>query len=480
MRFSEIKIVESRLFEGQGLKSASPGEVYVDRDGTEYEFQRWDFKYPNDANKFETTDQLNNAVEEITRTNPNVDIRWVNQPGRGKAFAFAKFKADNKEVWLGKYFQAVSPTNTIYDKEATAVNLTSSKGSAVTKASVNMQPGQLGVADGRERSIDGIIEIVKGHEQGDMLTKASMEAANNEAIVFVEGAQFKTAIQDDFCEVLAPIAIIGRHSVVNGPVDQAVADIFKGGNLEGATIMFPPEQNNPLIDSFIIKDGIQMGVSHKGKQGAKASITNIWKAKEEAAKTRTGAAYIQKFSEAVAILDICKEQGQALQPITLAERYNLLSKTEAAKLKELMKNPMADELRLEGNPSAPKAVVRQGNASSTDLAKVPNELKRLFNMGGYKAGSFVSFLCLARVAALVAEHVNSDPAIDFGEAIRSFLNSSAMVQAKTVVGAKGKDAVVKSINVVYPPNFQEKAKMEANAYYGTGIKSKFSFSLPST
>jgi hypothetical protein len=101
-------------------------------------------------------------------------------------------------------------------------------------------------------------------------------------------------------------------------------------------------------------------------------------------------------------------------------------------------------------------------------------------MGGYKRGSYVSFLCLARVAALVAEHVNSDPKINFGEAIRSFLNSSAMVQAKTIMSAKGQDAVVKSINVVYPPNFQEKAKMEANSYYGTGIKSKFSFSLPST
>lgn len=480
MRYNEFRIVESKLFEGQGLRAASPGEVYVDRDGTEYEFQEWDYKYPNDADKFETTDDLNGAVEEITRTNPNVDIRWVNQPGRGRAFAFAKFKSDGKEVWLGKYFQKVSPTNTIRDMEATAVNLTPAKGSAATKASVNMQPGQLGVADGKQRSVDSIVEIIKSHEQGDMLTKASLEAAHNEAIVFVEGAPFKTAIQDDFCEVLAPIAIIGRHSVVSGPVDQAVADIFKGENLEGSTIMFPPEQNNPLIDSFIIKDGIQMGVSHKGKQGAKASITNIWKAKEEASKTRTGAAYIKKFSEAVAILDICKQQGQAQQPITLAERYDLIDATESAKLKELMKNPVAEELRLAGNPKAPKAVVRQGNATPEDLAKVPGELKRIFNMGGYKAGSYVSYLCLARVAALVVEHVNNDPDIDFGEAIRSFLNSSAMVQAKTVVGAKGQDAVVKSINVVYPPNFQEKAKMEANAYYGTGIKSKFSFSLPST
>ena len=480
MRFSEIKLVESKvILEGQGLRAASPGEIYVDRDGTEYSFVVWDFKYPNDADGFETPEAVDVAVEEITRTNPKVDIRWINQPGRGRAFGFAKFQAEDKrEIWLGKYFQKVNPTNTIKDGEATAVSLSPSKGSAATKSTVNMQPGQLGVADGRTRSVQAIINEIKNHEMSDMLTQATLQAAKNETIIFVAGAQYKSAIQDDFCEVLAPIALIGRHSVVNGPMDQAIADIFKGSDLKGAGVMFPEGQNNPLIDAYIIKDGIQMGISHKGKQGAKASITNIWKSKEEAAKTRTGQAYIAKFAEAVAILDICKEQGQAVQPITLAERFNLISAQESAKLKELMQNPMAEELKLVGNPQAPKAVVKQ--ATPEDLQKVPNELKRIFTLGGYKPGSYVSYLCLARVAAIVAQHINTDPKIDFGEAIRSFLNSSAMVQAKTVVGAQGEDAVVKSITVVYPPNFQEKAKIESNAYYGTGIKSKFSFSLPKT
>ena len=480
MRYSDFKLVETRvLAEGQGLRAAAPGEIYVDRDGTEYSFVVWDFKYPNDADRFETPEEVNAAVEEITRTNPKADIRWINQPGRGRAFGFAKFQAEDKrEIWLGKYFQKVNPTNTIKDGEATAVSLSPSKGSAATKASVNMQPGQLGVADGKTRSVQGIIAEINNHEMSDMLTRATQEAAKNEPIVFVAGAQYASAIQDDFCEVLAPVALIGRHSVVNGPMDQAVADIFKGGDLKGAGVMFPEGQNNPLIDAYIIKDGIEMGISHKGKQGAKASITNIWKSKEEAAKTQTGQAYIAKFANAVEILDICKEQGQAIQPITLAEKFNLISAQESAKLKELMQNPMAEELKLVGNPQAPKAVVRQ--ATPEDLQKVPNELKRIFTLGGYKPGSYVSYLCLARIAAIVAQHINTDPEIDFGEAIRSFLNSSAMVQAKTIVGAQGEDAVVKSITVVYPPNFQEKAKIESNAYYGTGIKSKFSFSLPKT
>ena len=139
---------------------------------------------------------------------------------------------------------------------------------------------------------------------------------------------------------------------------------------------------------------------------------------------------------------------------------------------------MDESLKLVGDPANPKGIVKQ--ATAEDLAKVPEAMKRIFTMGGYKPGSYVSFLCLARVAKMVVDHVNTDSAIDFGEAIRSFLNNSAMIQAKTIAGTNGDDAVVKQINVVYPPQFKEKATMEANAYYGTGIKSKFSFSLPST
>ena len=98
MRYNEIKLVETRvLAEGQGLRAAAPGEIYVDRDGTEYSFVVWDFKYPNDADRFETPEEVNAAVEEITRTNPKADIRWINQPGRGRAFGFAKFQAKIKE-----------------------------------------------------------------------------------------------------------------------------------------------------------------------------------------------------------------------------------------------------------------------------------------------------------------------------------------------------------------------------------------------
>jgi hypothetical protein len=382
-----------------------------------------------------------------------------------------------------KYYRSKTPNNTITDTEVTQILGLSAgekdkKTSSTVKSEAALKPGQLRIADGRARNVASIIKAVGEHSQGPMLTQAVNQASTGEPIQFLGGGAMVSALQDDFCEIVAPVAMMAGHQQVTGQLTQAILDVFKGGDLAGASISFPVEQNNPLIDSYIIKNGISLGVSSKGKQGAKATITNIWKAKEEAAQNSTGQKYIKMYPEAVNILDICKVESGLDQPIILAEKYKLINAAEAKALREVIQQPRDPKYQLVGDPKNPNAVVR--NALSSDLSKVPPALMRLFKLGGYKPGSYVSFLCLAQTAHLVARHINSDTKIDFGEAIRSFLNSSAMVQAKSIVSAKGQDAVLKSINIVYPPNFKEKAKIESNGYSGTGSKGKFSFSLPST
>ncbi len=473
MRFHEL------IIEGSGLKAARSGEVYVDQTGKEYKFQNWNWQFPDDSNQFDSPESLEAGILAVTNNDQN-KIAWVNQPRGAKSFAYAVFKSDEgDEKWIGKFYRAKNPNNTILDKEVKAVlGLSAGGKSSTVKAEAALQPGQLGVADNRARSISGVIKAVSSHEKGEMLSAALNQAASNQPVVFTGGGPISGALQDDFCEVLAPVAMITSNSVVTGQLEAAVSDVFKGGKLDGATITFPPDQNNPLIDSFITKGGVSLGVSHKGKQGAKATITNIWKAKEEAAQNATGQAYIKKFKEAVYILDVCQETSGLLQPIILAKRYKLIDDAEAAALEEAVKVARDPKYQLAGDPANPNVVIKK--PLPADLKKVPPALKRLFLMGGYKSGSYVSFLCLARVAHLVANHINTDTKIDFGEAIRSFLNSSAMVQAKSAVSVKGSDALLKSINIVYPPNFQEKAKIESNGYSGTQVKGKFSFSLPTT
>ncbi len=467
------------ILEASGLRAARPGEIYVDSNGTEFKFQSWNWQFPVDSDKYPDEQSLSQGVLDTTADDKN-KIAWVNSPKGLKSFAYAVFASDDdQELWVGKFFKSKNPNNTIADGEVTQTIGLKAKGkSSVVKSEAALQPGQLGIADGRARNVASIIKAVEQHSQGPLLTQSLNQALSGEPIQFLGGGGIAGALQDDFCEVLAPIAMIAGHPQVTGQLVQAVADVFKGGDLSGASMSFPVEQNNPLIDSYIIKNGISLGVSSKGKQGAKATITNIWKAKEEASQNTTGQKYIKMYPEAVTILDICKTESGLNQPIILGERYKIINPAEAAALREVIQTPRDPKYQLLGDPKNPNAVVK--NPLPGDLAKVPPALMRLFKLGGYKSGSYLSFLCLAQLAHLVAKHINADSKIDFGEAIRSFLNSSAMVQAKSIVTAKGSDATLKSITIVYPPNFQEKAKIESNGYSGTGSKGKFSFSLPTT
>lgn len=472
------------LVEASGLRAAKPGETYVDDQNTEYRFQSWNWQFPADAEGYPDLTSMEAGVLDAIGGDKN-KISWVNKPlARSKSFAFAVFAADNNdEKIIGKFYDQKTPNNTIYDKDVKALlglsaGSADGKTSAAVKVDAAMQPLDLGVADGRARTFKGIVKAVSNHKNATILVDSLKAASEGQPVVWQGGSTIVTALQDDFCEVLGPIAMMNNHPQVVGDLAQAVADVFKGSEIKDAALSFPVDQNNPLIDSYIIKNGITLGVSSKGKKGAKATITNIWKAKEEATRNPTGRAYVDKFTEAVAVLDICKVESGLTQPIVLALRYKLINGEEANALYEVVKSPRDPKYRLIGDPKNPNAVVK--NPLPEDLAKVPKVLMRLFKLGGYKSGSYSSFLCLAQTAHLVSKHVNTDSEIEFGEAIRSFLNSSAMVQAKSVVSTKGTDAILRSVNVVYPPNFQDKAKIESNGYSGTGAKGKFSFSLPTT
>jgi hypothetical protein len=472
------------ITEAVGLKGGTPGEIYTDANGVEYKFQNWNWEFPPGIEQqYASMQDMEAAALEQAGGDKN-KILWVNRPqNRSKSFAYARFESDDgREILIGKFYDRKSPNNTIYDADAKAIaGLTAGgknkKSSAAVKSDAKLKPFDVGIGDARSRSASSVIKTVSSHKDGEMLVAGLNSAISGKPIVFPGGAALAPAIQDDFGEVFAPIAMISGHPQVSGHMSQAIADVFKGADISNATISYPVSLVNGLVDSYIQKDGIELAVSSKGKQGAKGSIGNIHKAKEDSANSSTGRAYIKKFAEAARILDVCKEH-QRFAPLVLGVELKLISQNEADTIRELLSNPRDPKQQLAGDQKNPEAVIK--SVTPEDIVKVPKNLQRIFTMGGYKSGSFVGFICIARVAKLVADKVNSDPTIDFGEAIRSFLNSSAMVQIKCAVSSTGNDATVKTINVVYPPNFKDKAKMESNWYSGRQIKGGFSFSLPTT
>ena len=343
----------------------------------------------------------------------------------------------------------------------------------------DLDPGSFQLNTSKPTSLQNVISNVSKGDTNKMLVNSLKNATSQQPITFISGKQMASALRDDFLEIVTPVAVAYNHNVITGPLDNAIKDIFKGESLDGASFIWPVNQNSPLVDSQVIsRSGIEMNISSKGKKGtlggAKASITNIWKSKEESLKSNTGKAYAKKFPEAINILDICKKESSPRAPITLALRYKLISNAEATALL-----PLVEDIKARFNPASRLLnSTRAGLAPKEDLAKGPNVLHNLFKQGGYRKGSYFQLIVLAVVAKKVVDYINNDSGINFGEAIRSFLNSSAMIQATSSIDVSNDDVVVKNINVVYPPNFKDKATMENNAYYGTDIKSKFSFSMP--
>ena len=491
-RFMKKESFETPWFlrEGRGLRARTAGTPYTDKDGTVYKFIKWQ-EFPENTDMYPSTEQMNNALNEITKqaANKKIEIRWANQPtARTRAFGFGMFATENntKQLWLGTYFitKAALSSATISDKDVDRLGLvrgtkTGKTASSAIKMKSNLGPDAFQLNTSKPTLLQTVINNVSKGDSNNMLVNSIKNTTSGQTITFVQGKAMASAIRDDFLEIIAPVAVAYNHNVITGPLNDAIKDIFKGESLDGASFVWPVNQNSPLVDSQIIsKSGIQMNISSKGKKGktrgAKASITNIWKAKEESLKTDTGKAYAEKFPEAVNILDICRKESSPRAPITLALRYKLISNAEATALL-----PLVEGMKARFNPSTKLSITsRAGLAPKEDLAKGPKVLHNLFKQGGYRKGSYFQLIVLAVVAKKVVDYVNNDSKINFGEAIRSFLNSSAMIQATSSIDVSNDDVVVKNINVVYPPNFKDKATMENNAYYGTEIKSKFSFVMP--
>ena len=484
MRFNEI------ISEAKGLKYGAPGEIYQSTDGEQYFFKKWNSDFPPGPEiQYPTVIEAKNAAAIATKQNlPNNTVFWIggnNPTPRMKSFVFAEFEsASGKSIIVGKFVTAKSPNNTIYDKEArdvaglTKFNASGQKNVWAVKGELKLKPGELGLATGIPLSVSDIERTVRSHKDGAMLGSAIISAYSKKEIIFETGAPWRQAIEDDFCEVIAPIAILIGHSAVVGHINEAMKDIFNNEDIKNASVKFPIGMNAPLVDSYIVsKSGKTLGVSSKGKKGAQATSTVLVKARDEAVELH-GDIITKTFKNASDILDIIENNTSIMGPIILAERFNLISNSESSKLKELLLNPTNPN---RSNPLAKSMEYTLSGDINADIKKVPKELQRLFKLvPGYQSGSFVPYTCLAGLAKLVATKINTDPQINFSEAAKAILNHSAMVQAYTTVTADENNAQIKQINIVYPPQFVGNTKIEANSYHGKGIETKLKIKLPAT
>lgn len=450
MRFYEFK----PLFEGRGLFGRSPGDIYVDRDGTEYSFDEI-ASYPS-SGQFESVEERDDAVHNLEQSLPE-PIMWVNKPNSSMlAFSIASFTDvdDGNVMYWGKYFKEIKGDMTSAWQHSSLPAGFKFGGAGAVKMQANMKPQDLIKSDRKFSSLKAVINTVtenadEEHKEifGEALSSLAMGSHD---ITFPGMGDQMPALRDYFNEIMQPIALMG--GVVGGDAEQARNELAGGAEWRECSVYWPMAGNEPLVDSILTApNGQKIGVSSKGGKGADASIKNIFdayiKAKDEGNRKLLRSA---KFT--IDIIKIVQANTGVQGPIEVAKFLGIrgLNDKVQSEIEEYIASGKED---LDGVSKAGLKLIGIAN---------PRE--------GFKTG----YAMLTGAAKLVAAKINSNQ--DFSKGAMALMNQASMIQVYTTLKKVGNDVKLDNFKAVYPPEFDGHLIVNGTKnYMATTNKGKLAF-----
>ena len=149
---------------------------------------------------------------------------------------------------------------------------------AATKLQQGLMPQDiLGLEEKRYKGIDGLMADIRTNlkEKPEILAGFETVAKGILPAPFEGQREFATAIRDYAGEILQPIAIMAGADVGVG-IEACKQDLIPGEDWSDLELYWPSGKNHALVDSaFVRADGLEIGISSKGKNGADASMKNI-------------------------------------------------------------------------------------------------------------------------------------------------------------------------------------------------------------
>jgi hypothetical protein len=369
-------------------------------------------------------------------------------------------------VYYAKFFQQIRPdmTGAWQNKEIPGFQLDTKTS---LKGAYKLKPADLFPGNARFPNINAVWTALQQSEDAKpYLPGLSMLFGSSPEFPKFENAGSKaTAIRDDLGEIIGPVALIQGLDVGSG-AEAARRELNAGKPWAGSSVNFPSEKNYGLVDSyFVTPSGVEVGISSKGEDGAKASIKNIadgikfirTKGTDEQKKM------LEQYSEQVDIIDDIGSSSVIGYPLKYGVANGLISTDTAMYIQELIKSGAKN---LENFPPS--------NGSQSAIAEVQN----LIDSRGAKTGLDnynVGYNALAALASKVASAIGADP--KFGEACLKFLNSSPIIQLHMYTKTNKDDSVdVTKFVSKYPPNFQGTVILDpSKTYSGTGATGRMSF-----
>ena len=251
----------------------------------------------------------------------------------------------------------------------------------------------------------------------------------------------------------------------NATLEKARIDILgPDGSFAGSSIYFPASKINGLVDSYLRQPGgVEVGVSSKGENGAKASVKNIADGVVRA-REKDMTELLDRYAEQVKVIERVGKFASKDLPLVLGQENGFINKSQAAII-----------LRLIDLGAKTIDAVPMSDADKKVLESLMAEYKPKTDNPKYNVGYHI----LAVLAKKVMMAINADPM--FGEACLKFLNTSPIVQLH-LKGREGKNSyAVNGFEVKYPPDFRGTVALDASKVYAaTGTNGRVSFAYNPT
>jgi hypothetical protein len=478
MRVIDI-ISESTLLEkARGLLYRAVGDIFKNQQGQEISFVQvmW---IPSQPGKYSTNEEMLVALDMLKQTYP--DVQLANQPSsRSRAFAVIEFQDVNnptEQLHFVRFFDEIKHDMSGSWKNDGLPGQWQLQKASSLKNSYKLKPNDIITAGKPFAGAAGVLAELAAVGKLDPAMLQSMQSlAQGQLPVFPGMREKESAIRDDLGETIAPCAIT-EGLITGGGLQEAQRLLLNNGPWSDCTITFPKGKNAGLIDSYLNPPvGPAIGISSKGEDGAKASVSNVIAGltaiRLQASNGNPGSQELVKNNEeTIRLLDIIGREGQKEGPIVLAQdaTINLLTEAQADLIYYGIDNGIKDFNQLPGTPADIKHI--WGIASIVN-SKTDNER---YNVG---------YHTMAGLARKVAAHINKVPG--FGNFCLTCINSSPLVQVHMTTGLanipdpttgqKVETVTITGFETIYPPKFKGRIELDATkSYYSTSIGGKLSF-----
>ena len=459
-----LNLFDSILIEAsRGLLYRTPGDEFfqgsLENPTAVMAFEKAEY-YPTEPGKIENPEEFAQAIAQAEQLFPG--IVWTNRQPKTGGFAVLTFAGPTtgQKSYYGRFFGEIKADMAgQWKNDAIPGGWQLKKASSLKGSYFKLKPSDLFPLNSTFDSPQDILAAMQENPKVQNLIPGMQQLVNGKKLpVFAGTKSMETAVRDDLGETIGPIALV-QGMVTSSGAEAARKDILGAkGTWAGSQINFPASKTNGLVDSYIYTaDGIEVGLSSKGDQGATASIKNVADG-IKIAVSQGNTKLLKKYQDQVKVInDVASSSAKAF-PLTQGVMRNYITQSQAELILDMTKTGVKD--------------LSQTKISAGDRKVFQDLMKDIAPTDNPRYN--VGFHILASLARRVVADINKDP--KFGEACLTFLYISPIIQLHMQTKMTGEDVAVSGFTSKYPPNFNGTVALDASkVYYATGVNGRCTF-----